>query len=61
MEHLLQTIVQQNEQILSVLEQISEKLDVLGTIEHEMSWSEDLTTASQLLKAIDSVADAVQS
>ena len=61
MEDLLESIVDQNERILSVLEQISEKLDVLSSIEHEMQWHKELTTASRVIDAIRDVSDAVSS
>ena len=67
LEELLQTIVEQNESILAVLERIADKLDVLddikysmSSVEDELQWHKDLSTTAQIIKAVESVADAVR-
>jgi hypothetical protein len=81
MEELFQIIVEQNEKILSVLERIDEKLDVLAgieisatsidskldeikskaaSIENELTWHENLSTAAQVIKAVEDVACAIR-
>jgi hypothetical protein len=66
-------IAEQNERLLSVLEQISEKLDALaniesaveslsyevGAIKEELQWHKNLTFASRLIESVDAVASAI--
>lgn len=67
LEELLQTIIKQNESILATLERIAEKLDVLdditcsmSSVEDELQWHKDLSATAQIIKAVESVADAVR-
>lgn len=71
-EHLM-VLAEQNERILTVLEQISDKLDALssvefaveslsrevGEIKDELQWHKHLSFASQLIASVNGVTEAV--
>lgn len=74
MDKSLAILAAQNEQLLAVLMDISSKLDVLSNLElhvadlssevtqikDELQWHQNLSFASQLIKSVDNITEAVR-